>query len=357
MRTIRERSTIIQIAGLVGIVVGLSYMISTFSHLLIPLVVAVFIWFLINALIHAVEGVRLRGHSLPRFVSATIAIGLIIGTLISVINLVTTNLALVVGEAPFYQEQLIKLIEKSYAHFGMEEPPTIERIIGQVNFRTLARDLAFGVTAIIGNAGLILVYVIFLFLEQNSFAVKLKALAGREDRHREWKTVIRRMGADIRRYIGIKTLVSLLTGVLSYIVIRLVGIDFPFFWAFLIFLLNYIPTIGSIIATVFPTVVSLIQFEDFEVFVATGLSLTTIQVVIGNIIEPRLMGNTLNLSPLVILLSLAYWSYTWGVFGAFLCVPLTVVVMIVLSNFSFTRPIVLVASRDGIPTRLIERED
>ncbi len=356
MRRLQEQGTIIQIAGIVGIVVGLSYMISTFSNLLIPLVVAVFVWFLINALIHAVEGVRIRGRRLPRLVSASIAIALIIGTLISVVNLVTTNIAMVVREAPFYQEQLIKLIGKAYEHFGMEEPPSLERIIGQFNFRTLARDLAFGVTAIIGNAGLIMVYVIFLFLEQSSFTGKLKALSGREDRQREWESVIDRMGADIRRYIGIKTLVSLLTGVVSYIVIKMVGIDFPFFWAFLIFLLNYIPTIGSIIATTFPTLVSLIQFEDLEIFAVTGISLTTIQVVIGNIIEPRLMGNTLNLSPLVILLSLAYWSYTWGVFGAFLCVPLTVVVMIVLSNFRLTRPIALIASRDGIPTRLIERE-
>ncbi|MGF1529881.1 MAG: AI-2E family transporter [Puniceicoccaceae bacterium] len=349
-----ERAGLVSMASVVVILVGLSHLLAVLSNLLIPLVVAIFIWFLLNALIHVVERIKIRGIGLPRFLSATLSLVLVFGLLSLVINVVTTNLGQVAKEAPFYQEKLVTMIEKAYAYFDVEEPPTLDRLIGQISFRDLIRGLAVSLTGIIGSAGLILVYVIFLFLEQGSFKAKIEALAGNPKRQKDWENIMRRMGADIRRYVGIKTLASLLTGVMSYLVMRVIGIDFPFFWAFLIFLLNFIPTIGSIIATAFPTIVSLVQFESFQMFLMTGLCLTSIQVTIGNFVEPRLMGDTLNLSPLVILFSLAYWSFSWGIFGAFLCVPLTVVVMIIFSNFGITRPIAILASRAGAVQTLEE---
>jgi predicted PurR-regulated permease PerM len=130
-------------------------------------------------------------------------------------------------------------------------------------------------------------------------------------------------------------------------VLHFVGVDFASFWAVLIFLLNFIPTIGSIIATAFPSVLTLIQFDTLGPFIITVSILTTIQFCIGSLVEPKLMGNRLNLSPIVILLSLGLWGSIWGIPGMFLCVPITVIMMIVCSYFPNTRPAAVLLSGNG----------
>ena len=124
--------------------------------------------------------------------------------------------------------------------------------------------------------------------------------------------LIEKIRSDIRLYIGIKVFTSLLTALISYFVLNLVGVDFASFWAVLIFFLNFIPTIGSIIATTLPCLLALIQFETFSPFIGVTLCLITIQLIIGNIIEPKSMGRSFNLSGLVIILSLAFWGTVWG---------------------------------------------
>jgi len=131
------------------------------------------------------------------------------------------------------------------------------------------------------------------------------------------------------------------------VVLHFVGVDFASFWAVLIFLLNFIPTIGSIIATAFPSVLTLVQFDTLGPFVITITILSAIQFCIGSLVEPKLMGNRLNLSPIVILLSLGLWGSIWGIPGMFLCVPITVILMIVCSYFPDTRPIAVLLSGNG----------
>jgi len=135
--------------------------------------------------------------------------------------------------------------------------------------------------------------------------------------------------------------------VLSYIFMKVVGVDFAEFWAVLIFLLNFIPTIGSIVATIFPSLITLVQFESYTPFFVVLGGVTAIQVCVGNILEPRLMGNSLNLSPLVILLNLSLWGLIWGIPGMFLCVPFLVISAIVFSHVPQTRSIAILLSRDG----------
>ena len=138
-----------------------------------------------------------------------------------------------------------------------------------------------------------------------------------------------------------------MTGLISYLVLKVVGVDFASFWAVLIFLLNFIPTIGSIIATLFPSLLTLVQFPTLGPFIATISVLTAVQFCIGSLLEPRLMGNRLNLSPIVILLSLGLWGSVWGIPGMFLCVPITVIIMIICSYFPGTRPLAILLSGNG----------
>lgn len=150
------------------------------------------------------------------------------------------------------------------------------------------------------------------------------------------------MNVGVQNYMWIKTLVSLLTGVLSYVVMKVVGLDFAETWAILIFLLNFIPTIGSILGTLIPAVAGLIQFPSIGPILILLGGISAVQFVVGNIIEPTLSSRTLNLSPLAIILALSFWSAVWGIPGAFLSVPLTVCVAIICSHVSALRSFAIV---------------
>ena len=140
---------------------------------------------------------------------------------------------------------------------------------------------------------------------------------------------------------------SLLTAVISLAVYWAFGVQFALFWALLVFVLNFIPVIGSIIAWFLPMIV--VVFGDYSLVqvLSIGFLLLGVQQLVGSIIEPRIAGDVLNLSPLVILLSLAFWGALWGVLGLFLAVPLTVVLTSILSRFRGTRWVAILLSRDG----------
>jgi predicted PurR-regulated permease PerM len=144
-----------------------------------------------------------------------------------------------------------------------------------------------------------------------------------------------------------KTLVSLLTAVVSYVVLEMVGVDFAIIWALLVFFLNFIPTIGSIVAVVFPALLTLVQFDTITPFLIVAIGLGGTQFVIGNVIEPTYVGKSLNLSSLMILLALSFWGSVWGLPGMFLAVPLMVMTGIVCAQFSGLRWIAVILSADG----------
>jgi predicted PurR-regulated permease PerM len=139
-----------------------------------------------------------------------------------------------------------------------------------------------------------------------------------------------------------------MTGFCSYIVLLLVGVEAPLFWAFLIFILNFIPTVGSLIATLFPAIFALFQFGEFSQSLIILSVVGSIQVVFGNFVEPKLMGSTLNISPLVVFLTLALWGLIWGITGMLLSVPITVSIIIIMSEFPGTRPIAILLSQKGL---------
>ena len=134
---------------------------------------------------------------------------------------------------------------------------------------------------------------------------------------------------------------------MSFIVFYICDLNFAIFWAFLIFILNFIPTIGSLIATLFPVVFSMLQFGDFNNAFIILFIVGSIQVIIGNFIEPRWLGNSMNISPLLSILSLMFWGLIWGTTGMIVSVPFTVVIIIILSEIESTRPLAILLSEKG----------
>ena len=217
-----------------------------------------------------------------------------------------------------------------------------------LDFAFILSTVVNSLTDILGNAFLIALYVLFLLIEESIFSAKLKAIFPESDRFERVDGIVRKIENAVTDYIGLKTLVSLITGVLSYIVLLILGIDSPVFWAFLIFLLNFIPTIGSLIATLFPAIYALLQFGELTPFVLVLVLVGLVQIIVGNILEPKIMGNALNISSLVAILSLSFWGWLWGITGMIISIPITVMIVIVFAQFPGTRPIAILLSGKGM---------
>jgi predicted PurR-regulated permease PerM len=192
----------------------------------------------------------------------------------------------------------------------------------------------------------VLIYTIFLIAERVSLPGRVARAFG-EERAKNIMTVVESINRAVHDYIALKTLVSLLQGVLSFVVLASFGVDFAVMWGVLIFLFNFIPYIGSFVAVSVPIVLSFLQFaeEPWKPLVITVL-LLLIQRVVDNFIEPRLTGHKLGVSPLLVLLSLAFWGWLWGVVGMILAVPLTVIFKIILENIRETKPLATLMSNE-----------
>jgi predicted PurR-regulated permease PerM len=176
-----------------------------------------------------------------------------------------------------------------------------------------------------------------MLLEASSLPSKLRAALRAPE---ESLSHLRAVMQTINRYMALKASTSLLTGVLVWIWLRLLGVDFPAMWGTLAFLLNFVPTIGSFIAAIPAVLLALVQL-DLQVALLTALGFLVINVTIGNLVEPRVMGRGLGLSTLVVFVSLVFWGYMLGSAGMFLSVPLTMALKIVLDANPQTRPIAI----------------
>lgn len=331
------------------VIIAVFYLLHVGQALIQPIVIAAVIAYLISILAHAICAIPLGGYRVPRLLAMVLAIGVILASLSLLVQLITENIKNVVTVAPAYQANLESRIFEAYHYFGVEEDeaPNLKEFLSKIDVSAYLQDFGKTVRNLVSRTGIIIVYLIFVLIELGTFTAKIKALFPQKDQQRNVFKVIDRIGQDVRLYIGIKVLTSAATGLLSYILLSLIGVDFASFWAVLIFFLNFIPTIGSIIATIFPSALALVQFDTFGPFFVVVISITAIQLVIGSFIDPKLMGNKLNLSPIVILFSLSLWGAVWGIPGMFLCVPFTVITMIICAYFPATRPVAILLSGNG----------
>ncbi len=190
---------------------------------------------------------------------------------------------------------------------------------------------------------LILLFMLFILAGSGDMAEKVRTAYPEAFADRIGQ-VIATVDTRVRQYLVTKTLISLGTGTITFIILLILGVDFPLVWGFLAFILNYIPNIGSLIAVLFPFALSLLQFESLTVPVLVIVFLGGTQTLMGNVIEPRIMAFRLNLSPLLILVSLIFWGWLWGVLGMMLAVPITASLKIVIENIEPMKPVAMLMS-------------
>lgn len=316
--------------------------------LLIPFVFALFLWFLIREVNHLLDQSPVVKQFFPRWLKTFVTSTLMITALAFISKILTHNIQNLAESYTKYESNITVVINQINQTFGIDLISMTKEQAADFNFGSLLNALFNSVTEILGNAFIIILYAIFIFIEATNFPSKIKSIFAGTNKSSEVSDMLEKIEKSITSYIGLKTLVSIITGVLSYIALLIIGLDSPAFWAFLIFIMNYIPTIGSLVGTLFPTIFALLQFGELTHSILVLIFVGLIQVLIGNILEPKLMGRSLNISSLVAIVALSFWGSLWGITGMLLSVPITVIMVIVFSKFESTKAIAILLSEKGI---------
>jgi AI-2 transport protein TqsA len=317
----------------------------------IPAVLGAVVVYVIVGLAHALGRLPVLGPRLPlqlRYLFSVVVIGLVF-FLLAYLIMANKERALVL--APQYQQSLLAVIQQVAVHFGFETEPTWatlrQELMAQINLQRLAGSLLASLGSVLVTFVVVFLYATFLLVERRGFAAKLANLSDDPKRVARVRDVIGAINRRIGSYLALKTLLSLLLGGVSYGVMALYGLEFAALWAVLTAFLNFVPYVGSVLGVVFPVLMAVVQFQELGPILTLLLALTAVQFLIGNFLDPYVMGNSLNLSPFAILISLAVWSELWGIPGAFLAVPITAILTIVFSEFPGTRPVAVLLSQNG----------
>ncbi|HUX13768.1 MAG TPA: AI-2E family transporter [Spirochaetia bacterium] len=295
-------------------------------NIMLPLVIALLLSFVLSPLVEWL--VRMR---VPRILAIILVILLFLGFGFLLGLVLYSSVHSMIRIWPSYQRRFLNIMDTTIKSLNISAP-----LVDRFN---LSRSLSSIAVTFFGNfigflAGLImvLVYLLFILLEKPFLRKKLHdAIQG--PRTEKVYKILGHINKQVGRYLTIKFIVSLVTGLLVWGAFALIGLDFAFIWGVLAFLFNFVPSIGSIAVGVVSLVFAVVQFyPDWNPVIAVGLSMLAIQNVIGNFTEPKLQGDNLNLSPVIILFSLLLWGWLWGVMGMFLSVPLTVALKIILEH-------------------------
>lgn len=313
----------------------------------VPFVVALIIWFIIHELRENLQMIPWVRKNIPIWLQSMTAFLIITLVIAAILNMVYYNVSILYESIDQYLANFQVVLLKLNKTFGIDVATQVNEYLDKFDFGALAGSTIDYMTSLFGNGFLLIIYVVFLLVEETIFPLKLKAFYPAEEEQDKRQELFYKMDQNIGRYLRLKTLVSFITGALSYVALLIFGVEAALFWAFLIFILNFIPTVGSLIATLFPALFAVLQMADLAPFIYILVSVGAVQVIVGNIIEPKLMGTSLNMSALVVILSLTIWGAMWGVMGMILSVPITVMMMIVFEEIPSLRFIAIALSEKG----------
>lgn len=327
-KTGKSFQVMVILASFVVVVAGMK----AAESIVVPFLLALFI-----AIIALPPYLWLQQKKIPRVIALLIIILVFLSSIFLIGVLIGTSVNDFLTKLPLYEQKLQTqtqvviawLMEKGFIENDFEisnafNPGVILKIVG---------DTFNQVSNLFANGFLILLTVIFIMLEEVSLPAKIKKMST------DPQTSLSRIQAvtqNINKYIAIKTAISLVTGLLVYFLLLIIGVDYPLLWAVLAFALNFIPTIGSIIALIPPFLLTIIQFGFGKALIVL-IGYIVINTIMGNILEPKFMGKGLGLSTLVVFLSLIFWGWVLGPIGMLLSVPLTITIKIALDSSDETR--------------------
>ncbi|MCL2748661.1 MAG: AI-2E family transporter [Alphaproteobacteria bacterium] len=340
------------------IFLGILFLLFVGRAIFVPLLIAGFLWYLINAISAYYRKIMpfSRECKLTKFSSVMspltcrlfdglalllsfATIGGLVYAFITQIRPMAVQLSARLPEIQFQIHLLLNYLSNS---FGFTINPD-----HLPDFTTIAASIGSSAAGATMVLGLVLIYILFMFIEQSTFGKKLSSLFPEKKQFNKMRFILNSIDENMKKYMFMKTFISAATAICSYLWLSYMNVEFASVWAFIIFIMNYIPTFGSIIAVTLPILYSLATASALNtpILVATGL--ITLQIVFSNLLEPRLTGRTLNLSTLAILVNLVFWGMLWGAAGAFFSVPLLVGTFIITAQFDRTRWIAVLLSANG----------
>lgn len=343
--------------GVIFLLGFLFYMLRELQSILVPFFLAVILSFIFEPFL-----VMLKKKRVPS--SAAIAIILIMIIVIANIAsvFIVTSINTFSSEFPRYEAKFRDMSASMVDRLNIPkedadkfyESLRVTNLLQQGSITAALTSIFTGFIGIFGDFILILIYIVFILTEITSIKERISR-AFSSERAKEISGAITEIFADVRKYISRKTMINLVQGIVFAFILWLFHVDFYIIWGFLCFLSHYIPNIGSLISTVLPGITAFLQYDSIITPVIIIILLIIVQNIIGNVIEPKFLGDQLDLSPLLLLLSLIFWGYVWGIVGMILSVPIMIMIKITLSKFPSTRPVSIMMSYGNKPI-LAEKE-
>ena len=285
--------------------------------LLSPLAFAVLIW----AILNAITDYLARMH-LPRPVAWAASLVLIAGVLYSIARVLGNETDAVVAEAPAYFAKLQRLATTALNFLHIGRGARLSDMFSTASVASFVGTVATSAGGFLFTAAMVLGYVGFLLAEQRHLPEKLRRLQRDAVRRDQTGEVIQAVADQVQTYLGVCTLLSAVMGLVTYLLLLVMHVSFAGFWALILFIATFIPTIGAV-AVLLPALMALLQFGTFTPFLIIAISLGALHFVLANVVSTIMLGRTLDLSPLALILSLTFWGLIWGVGGLFLAVPIT----------------------------------
>ncbi len=328
----QDNRYLIPFLGVITLVM-VGFVLKAAQVVILPLIIAWLLSYLFAPVVNF-----LARHKVPIGVAVLAVLLILVGFFYLIGIFVQTRVMGFIGQYDEYAAQLTQISTDLVGRVHLPEGYLQDfDWTGQIGKRLVVLSGSF--VNLVSNMGMILIFLVFMLLGKPYGRRKIcHAFSG--DRAEKIILVTDSITGQISRYLSIKLAISAVTAALAYIILLIMHVDFPVTWAVFTFLLNFIPTVGSVIATIPPVLVALVQFyPSFWPAVIVLILLLLIQQTMGSFIEPKLMGDSLNLSPVVILLSLIFWGWLWGLVGALLSVPIAAAIKIVCENIDALRPI------------------
>lgn len=317
--------------------------------ILISLAIAIILFSLTSEAINAIARLHVGPVRVPNWLASMAALALIATGLLTLTAVLVAQANEVVTMSIIYSDSAQKAIAELFGWMGADVETAVLNSMKTIELPGYLRALAGQAGNLLSAVVLIILFVGFLFAERVWFLAKLESLMGDPQRAARAGAVIGSIMRRVNHYLLVKAAVSAATGATVYGIFKLAGFDLAMPVAIITFALNFIPSLGSIIATGVAGLAVYVQTGDQQATIGVLLVAGLLQFVIGNVIDPMLMGRALRLSSFGIIISLAFWGAVWGLPGMFLAVPIMVAVMIVSSQSQTLRPLAVLLSREGLP--------
>lgn len=310
------------------------------SSVMLPVITAILLAFVFKRVPE-----KLSKLKIPYILSCIIIIILLVIIIFSFSSLLFSSLTTIISEYPKYESKFMSIYKILADNFHLQfddGKSFIDNVWQILKVREFVQKAAFfmssGIMTFAKSVVVVILLFSFLLIELGSFSKRFHSAFSNTNNN--ISSISETIVNETSHYIFIKFIISLTTGILVFILAKIIGLDFAIVWGFTAFLMNFIPTFGSIISTVLTTLFALLQFyPHFGKVWIVFAGMILFNFVLGNIIEPRVEGKELGLSPFVILISLSLWGWIWGFVGMIFAVPLTVIIKIICENIDYLKPI------------------